>query len=88
MNNETNQEKILEQKLKKIFILNKKDPEKKNDNLIKIVANPVLLITAYENIQSNKGFFTKEIDPQDVVDGFNRPLIDNISEQIKTGTYK
>jgi RNA-directed DNA polymerase len=75
-------------KLEKLYILNQKNISKINDNLIKIVADPELLLYAYGNIQANKGSLTPGINPKDTVDGFNRPLLNEISKQIKEGTYK
>ena len=78
----------LERKLDKLYILNQKNINKINDNLIKIVADPELLLHAYGNIQANKGSLTSGTDPKDTADGFNRPLLNKISKQIKEGTYK
>ena len=77
-----------EQKLENLYILNQKDINKVNDNLIKIVADPELLLHAYGNIQGNKGSLTPGIDLKDTVDGFNRPLVNKISKQIKEGTLQ
>jgi group II intron reverse transcriptase/maturase len=77
-----------EQKLENLYILNQKDINKVNDNLIKIVADPELLLHAYGNIQGNKGSLTPGVDLKDTVDGFNRPLVNKISKQIKEGIYK
>ena len=78
----------LERKLEKLYILNQKNINKINDNLIKIVADPELLLHAYGNIQANKGSLTPGTDSKDTADGFNRPLLNKISKQIKEGTYK
>lgn len=37
-------------KLKKLFELNKKDLEKKNDNLIKIIVDPQFIKSTYDKI--------------------------------------
>ena len=78
----------IQEKLYKLYILNQKDINKINDNLIKLVADPELLLYAYENIKSNKGSLTSGTDSKDTVDGFNRSLVNKISKQIKEGTYK
>ena len=78
----------LKKKLEKLYILNQKNINKINDNLIKIVADSELLLHAYGNIQANKGSLTPGTDPKDTADGFNRPLLNKISKQIKEGTYK
>jgi retron-type reverse transcriptase len=78
----------LKKKLEKLYILNQKNMNKINDNLIKIVADSELLLHAYGNIQANKGSLTPGTDPKDTADGFNRPLLNKISKQIKEGTYK
>jgi retron-type reverse transcriptase len=78
----------LKKKLEKLYILNQKNINKINDNLIKIVADSELLLHAYGNIQANKGSLTPGTDPKDTADGFNRSLLNKISKQIKEGTYK
>ena len=45
-------------KLKKLFLLNKKNPRKINDNLFKILIDSDLIIQAYDKIQRNKGSHT------------------------------
>lgn len=78
----------LKKKLEKLYMLNQKNINKINDNLIKIVADSELLLHAYGNIQANKGSLTPGTDPKDTADGFNRLLLNKISKQIKEGTYK
>lgn len=76
------------QKLEKLYILNQKNINKVNDNLIKIVSDPELLLHAYSNIQTNKESLTPGVDPKDTVCGFNSPFVNKISKQIKEGTYQ
>lgn len=76
------------QKLENLYILNQKNINRVNDKLIKIVSDPELLLHAYSNIQGNKRSSTTGGDPKDTVDGFNRPLENKISKQIKEGIYK
>lgn len=45
-------------KLKKLFLINKKNPKKINDNLFKILTDTDLIIQAFDKIQKNKGSHT------------------------------
>lgn len=74
--------------LEKLYILNKKNINKINDNLIKIVANFNLLLHVYNQIRATKKSLTPKTDPKDIVDGFSLPFLNEISKQIKKGTYK
>lgn len=75
-------------KIRKLMKLNQQNTKKTNDNLIKIIANPTLLITAYGNIQTNKGALSEGTDPSDTVDGFNELLVENIGNNLRNGCYK
>lgn len=80
--------KEFEKKLQKLFQLNQQNPKKVNDNLIKILADPELILIAYGNLQTNRGSLTKGVDPNDTVYGFNRDFISRISSEILNGSYK
>ena len=75
-------------KLEKLYILNQKNVNKINDNLIKIVADPGLLLHAYGSIQANKRSLTPRISSKDTINEFNPSLLNKISKQIKEETYK
>lgn len=77
----------VETKLEKLYLLNKKDPKKVNDNLLKLVADQDLLLSAYGKIQANSGSMTIGVDEDDTVDGFNRKLIERTSKSILEGNY-
>ena len=72
----------IEIKLEKLHLLNKKKIEKKNDNLIKLVAYQDLLIVAYKKISGIVGTNEKSI-----ANGFNWKLVNNISKSILNETY-
>lgn len=73
--------------LKKLYLLNKKDPEKKNDNLINILSDIDLLMSAFEKIKKNKGAATPGT-VNESPEGMDLEKIKTISNEIKTGTYK
>lgn len=75
-------------KLRALYELNKKNPKKANDNLIKLMFDKELIITAYGNLQTNSGALSQGVDPNDTVDGFNSDLIDRISNDLREGIYK
>lgn len=60
-----------QKKLKKLYVLNQKNINKVNDNLIKIMADPELLLHAYEHIQVNKRFLTLETGCRNIINEFN-----------------
>jgi len=78
--------KVLET-LKKLFVLNKENKSKRNNNLIKLVASEDLLFTAYEKLKKNKGSMTEGTEP-DTPDEKSLQDIKNISHQILKGTFK
>ena len=47
--------------LRKLFELNKKNLNKKNDNLNKILSNKNLIIIAYQNLQVSQKFILKKM---------------------------
>ena len=47
-----------------------------------------MLLHAYGNIQSNRGYLSPETGLKDTANGFNHPLLNKISKQIKEGIYK
>lgn len=85
--------KNLEQNSKKIHILqeiyrmNKEDIRKVNNNLIKIVADPEILLIAYEKIRKNKGAFTPGTEPVNP-EKMNLIIIEEIGKQIREGKYE
>lgn len=64
----------------KLYKLNKKKPKKMNDNLIKLVADKELILSVSRKIQSNKGAMTVGVGEKDIVDGFSKDVVDEISE--------
>lgn len=73
-------------KLIKLLELNTDNPEKINDNLIKLTADEELIWNSYEKIKRNKGsttYGTKKQTP----DEFKKEIVTNISNDIKNG-YK
>jgi group II intron reverse transcriptase/maturase len=85
---ETEKNSEIVKKLRKLYELNKKNPGKKNDNLIKLICDKELIIAAYGNLQTNSGALSKGVNPEDTVDGFNEELIDQISTDLRNGCYK
>lgn len=85
-NFEMNKEK--KEKLEKLYTINKKNPKKINDNLIKLVADKELILSAYEKVQLDKRAMTAGTDDKDIVEGFNKHIVDEISELILKGKYK
>ena len=73
--------------LGKLFELNKKNIHKKNDNLIKFITNPALIVEAYDKIQKNKGAHTQGTESE-TADAFGRIRLNRISEEIANGTFK
>jgi len=73
--------------LKKIFELNQKNPNRINDNLIKLVADVELLQSAYNKLKSNKGSMTKGTDDS-TPDGVTNQDLVELSENLKNGTFK
>lgn len=80
-------ESEVNRKLIKLFELNKKYINKINDNLIKIVADPEFILSAYHKLKTNKRFMAKGTE-RDTVDDINIETIKIISKQIKSGTFK
>lgn len=80
-------ESEVNRKLIKLFELNKKDINKINDNLMKIVADPKLIASVYRKLKTNKRFMTKGTK-KDIADGMNIETIKIISKQIKSGIFK
>ena len=87
INNLENNSEI-KNKLQKLFELNKEKQKKKNDNLIKILSNPQMIITAYGNIQANKKALTKGVDPKDTTDGFNSNVVEKMCNDLRNSVYK
>jgi group II intron reverse transcriptase/maturase len=71
-------------KLKKLFILNKKDQKKINDNLFKILIDSDLIIQAYDKLQRNKGSHTPGTT-NETADGFGECRIKELQDALKKG---
>lgn len=78
---------LIRQKLTKIYELNKKDTQKKNDNLIKILASEELLFTAYENLRPNKGSMTKGTN-EETADEFNLLKVHQLQKDLLNGDFE
>ena len=48
--------------LRKLYELNRQNPDRKNDNLYKLVADVPVLMNSYEKLKKNKGSMTKGTD--------------------------
>lgn len=81
------QESKIQKTLRNLYKLNTENIHKKNNNLIKIISNKELLLTAYGNLKSNKGSLTAGIDEKDTVDGFNHQKLEQIGNDIRNGVY-
>lgn len=75
------------QTLKKLFKLNQSNPNRINDNLIKLVSDVELLQSAYNKLKSNKGSMTKGTDDSTPDAVTNQDLV-KLSENLKNGTFK
>lgn len=78
----------IKEKLDKLYKINKKNPEKINDNLIKLVADTENLYNAYENLKKNSGILTLGSDKDDSPDNTQKETIEQISEDIKNNKYQ
>lgn len=74
-------------RLKELTRFNKRNPQLVNDKLIHIVADPEVLILAYEIIKSNPGNMTPGSDVS-TLDGVDLNWIFNISKDLKAGKFK
>ena len=73
--------------LKNLFELNQKDPNRINNNLIKLVADIELLQSAYHKLKGNKGSMTKGTDDS-TPDGISNKDLKELSRKILNGTFK
>lgn len=71
-------------KLNKLWILNKKDPAKINDNLIKLMSDHDMIWNSYQKIKNNKGSMTPGTK-NETADGFNNEIVKKIENKIKNG---
>lgn len=78
--------KILE-KLKKLFDLNKKNPKKVNDNLIKLIANCEMISVIFKILKINKNAMTHKVLSQTSVK-FDIENTKKLSNNIKNSIYK
>lgn len=81
------QESKTAQTLKKLYRLNRQNIKKTNNNLIKLVASPDLILSSYEKIKKNKGASTPGTT-KETPDGMEMDRILRISNKLITGTYK
>lgn len=75
------------EKLNKLYLLNL-DTKKRNDNLMKIICDEQLILTAYGNLQTNHGALSKGVDPEDTVDGFSKEIVKKIQHDLRNGCHK
>lgn len=80
--------KKFEKKLEKIYVLNKKNPKKKNNNLTKILLDPDLLFTVYESYQRNRRILIKGVHFKNTINYFNHMLIKIRNERYKWKSVK
>jgi group II intron reverse transcriptase/maturase len=73
-------------KLNKLWVLNQENPEKINDNLIKLTADIDMIWNAYQKIKKNKGSMTQGTR-METADDFNNDTAKEIGNDIKNG-YK
>lgn len=73
--------------LGKLYKRNQENIGKCNDNLIKIVADPVWLMIAYQKLKRNQGAMTKGFTNEDA-DEMIWTRIEKISNQIKNGKFE
>lgn len=73
--------------LEELVKLNKKNNQLVNDKLIHIVADPEVLILAYEAVKSNPGNSTPGVDAQ-TLDGIDLNWVQNTSKQLLAGKFK
>lgn len=71
-------------KLKKLFLFNKKNTRKINDNLFKILTDKDLIIQAFDKIQKNKGSHTPGTT-NETADGFGKERIEKLQDSLKKG---
>lgn len=74
-------------KLEKLVKRNKENNQLVNDKLIHIVADPEVLILAYEAVKSKPGNSIPGVDAQ-TLDGIDLNWVQNISKQLLAGKYK
>jgi retron-type reverse transcriptase len=77
-------ESIVLNKLNQLYSFNKKDLNKVNNNLIKIICDPDLLHTAYYKLKKNKGSMTVGTN-SDTADSLDLERINKLSTEIKNG---
>jgi group II intron reverse transcriptase/maturase len=78
---------VIKIKLQKLYSLNKENPNKVNDNLMKFVANEELLFTAYEKLKANKGSMTPGTKPE-TADNMTLTKIQDLSRSLLDGSFK
>lgn len=77
----------VKKKLGKIKILNEENPEKINDNLIKIIRNEGLIWNSYKKIKSNKQVTVTETN-KETFDGFKAEIVKELETEIVNGYKK
>jgi retron-type reverse transcriptase len=83
LQNNSTAKKILD----RIYSLNKANPKKMNDNLIKIVSDELLLLSAFEKVKRNKGALTVGTNLE-TVDTIDINTFDDLSRRVKNSEYK
>lgn len=73
--------------LKTLFELNKKNPHRINDNLLKLVVDIDLLQSAYHKLKRNKGAMTPGTDDL-TPDGFSNKTFAELSKSILNVTFR
>jgi group II intron reverse transcriptase/maturase len=73
--------------LRNLYELNSKDLNRKNDNLIKLIANEELILSSYNKLKKNKGSTTPGID-NETPDEFNLCKAELLSQKILSGKFE
>lgn len=74
--------------INKLYKLNSENKQKKNDNLLKILASIEVLGTAYENLRPNTGILTQGTDIQDSPDDLTIKKLEKIIKNLKEGKFQ
>ena len=77
----------IETKLQKLYLLNEKNPQKVNDNLMGLIADEELILTSYKKLRTDKRSMTLATTPAIVVD-MNLTKLRTLSQTLLDGTFK
>jgi RNA-directed DNA polymerase len=72
--------------LNNLYRLNKLNPDKENNNLIKLISDPEILISAYHKLKSNKGALTLGASLQ-TADEMTMKKVEKLSKDLREGTF-